>query len=102
MKNEMAASTGVESGCFLLLPYKVSICPFHCARGRVHASNRRAAAKRCRKGRRAHSMGCQLAIATVPMQRFEQLYPVPEAWGRGTLFAALDLPFCPTEVRHVV
>ena len=22
---------------------------------------------------------CQLAIATVPMQRFEQLYPVPEA-----------------------
>ena len=45
---------------------------------------------------------CQLAIATVPMQRFEQLYPVPAAWGRGTLFAALDLPFCPTEVRHVV
>lgn len=43
---------------------------------------------------------CQLAIASVPMQRFEQLYPVSEAWERGTLFAALDLPFCPTEVRH--
>ena len=42
---------------------------------------------------------CTLAIATVPMQRFERLYPVPEALRRGTLFAALDLPFCP-EVRY--
>ncbi len=42
---------------------------------------------------------CTLAIATVPMQRFEQLYSVPEALRRGTLFAALDLPFCP-EVRY--
>ena len=42
---------------------------------------------------------CQLAIATVPVQRFERLYPVCEALGRGTLFAALDLPFCP-EVRY--
>ena len=42
---------------------------------------------------------CHLAIATVPMQRLEQLYPVPEALRRGTLFAALDLPFCP-EVRY--
>ena len=36
---------------------------------------------------------CHLAIATVPVQRFEQLYPVSEALCRGTLFAALDLPF---------
>lgn len=45
---------------------------------------------------------CQLAIATVPMQRFEQLYPVPQALQRGTLFAALDLPFCPKEARHAL
>ena len=42
---------------------------------------------------------CHLAIATVPVQRFEQLYPVSEALCRGTLFAALDLSFCP-EVRY--
>lgn len=46
----------------------------------------------------ARGCRCQLAIATVPMQCFERLYPVCEALGRGTLFAALDLPFCP-EVR---
>lgn len=33
-------------------------------------------------------------------QRFEQIYPVSEALCRGTLFAALDLPFCPPEVRY--
>ncbi len=46
--------------------------------------------------------GCrrQLAIASVPMQRFEQLYPVAEGWRRGTLFAALDLPLCPKEDHH--
>ena len=33
-------------------------------------------------------------------QSFEQIYPVSEALCRGTLFAALDLPFCPPEVRY--
>ena len=44
-----------------------------------------------------------LAIATVPMQRFEKLYPLEKALQRGTLFQALDLPFCPLEggERHV-
>ncbi|MBS6865655.1 MAG: spore coat associated protein CotJA [Ruthenibacterium sp.] len=44
-----------------------------------------------------------LAIATVPMQRFEKLYPLEKALQRGTLFQALDLPFCPWEggERHV-
>ena len=46
------------------------------------------------------SCRCHLVIATVPMQRFEQIYPVSEALCRGTLFAALDLPFCPPEVRY--
>ena len=46
------------------------------------------------------SCRCHLAIATVPVQRFEQIYPVSEALCRGTLFAALDLPFCPPEVRY--
>ncbi len=34
-----------------------------------------------------------LAIATVPLQKFERLYPLPLALTRGTLFCALDLPF---------
>lgn len=34
-----------------------------------------------------------LAIATVPMQRFRQLYDPATALGRGTLFRELDLPF---------
>lgn len=34
-----------------------------------------------------------LAIATVPMQVFEDLYPPDTALDRGTMFAALDLPF---------
>lgn len=34
-----------------------------------------------------------LAIATVPLQKFEKLYPLPLALTRGTLFCALDLPF---------
>lgn len=38
-----------------------------------------------------------LAIATVPMQRFENLYPLETAFYHGTLFQALDLPFCPWE-----
>ena len=44
-----------------------------------------------------------LAIATVPMQRFEKLYPLEKALQRGTLFQALDQPFCPWEggERHV-
>ena len=43
-----------------------------------------------------------LAIASVPMQRFEKLYPVSEALRHGTLFRALDLPFCPPKevCRH--
>ena len=44
-----------------------------------------------------------LAMATVPRQRFEKLYPLEKALQRGTLFQALDLPFCPWEggERHV-
>ena len=37
------------------------------------------------------------AIATVPMQRFEKLYPLEKALAHGTLFQALDLPFRPWE-----
>lgn len=52
--------------------------------------------------RQAGANACRLAlaIATVPMQRFEQLYAVPDALARGTLFRQLDLPFCPGEVPH--
>lgn len=38
-----------------------------------------------------------LAIASVPMQKFEQLYPLDTALDRGTMFRALDLPFDPKE-----
>ena len=38
-----------------------------------------------------------LAIAPVPMQRFEKLYPLEKALAHGTLFQALDLPFRPWE-----
>lgn len=34
-----------------------------------------------------------LALASVPMQKFEKLYPPAMALARGTLFSALDLPF---------
>ncbi len=34
-----------------------------------------------------------LAIATVPMQSFEKLYPPETALERGTMFDALYLPF---------
>lgn len=44
----------------------------------------------------------QLAIATVPSQRYEKLYPVEKALSRGTLFEALYLPFeGGREGRHV-
>ena len=36
-----------------------------------------------------------LAIATVPMQRFEKLYPLEKALVHGTLLQALALPFSP-------
>lgn len=35
-----------------------------------------------------------LAMAYVPRQRFEGLYPIAEALRHGTLFSALDLPTC--------
>ena len=34
-----------------------------------------------------------LAIASVPMQLFENLYSPDDALDRGTMFADLDLPF---------
>ncbi len=34
-----------------------------------------------------------LAMAYVPMQRFEKIYDDDKALERGTIFAALDLPF---------
>lgn len=34
-----------------------------------------------------------LAIASVPMQRFEDLYPPDVALEKGTMFDALYLPF---------
>ena len=34
-----------------------------------------------------------LAMAYLPDQKFEDLYELPEALTRGTLFAQLDLPF---------
>jgi len=34
-----------------------------------------------------------LAIASLPMQEFEGLYTPEDALERGTMFAALDLPF---------
>ncbi|MBQ8263574.1 MAG: spore coat associated protein CotJA [Clostridia bacterium] len=34
-----------------------------------------------------------LAIATVPMQKFEHLYCLEDALEKGTVFADLDLPF---------
>ena len=37
----------------------------------------------------------QLAIASVPMQRFEKLYDLKTALYKGTIFAALSLPFHP-------
>lgn len=38
-----------------------------------------------------------LAIASVPMQRFEHLYPLDAALDNGTMFQALHLPFDPKE-----
>ena len=38
-----------------------------------------------------------LAIASVPMQRFEELYPLDTALEMGTMFRALHLPFEPKE-----
>lgn len=38
-----------------------------------------------------------LAIASVPMQRFERLYPLDTALDRGTMFDALYMPFDPKE-----
>lgn len=35
-----------------------------------------------------------LAMAYVPNQKFEALYPAERALQSGTLFAALDLPYC--------
>lgn len=39
----------------------------------------------------------QLAIASVPMQRYERLYPLDTALERGTMFDALYKPFEPKE-----
>lgn len=36
---------------------------------------------------------CQLAMATVPMQRWGEIYEPSEALKRGTIFTDLDLPF---------
>lgn len=41
-----------------------------------------------------------LAMAYVPSQPFESLYSAEEALRRGTLFAALDLPYCTGGVRR--
>ena len=38
--------------------------------------------------------GRSLALAYVPDQKFENLYPAADALRHGTLFAALDLPYC--------
>ena len=38
-----------------------------------------------------------LAIASVPMQRFECLFPPDTALEKGTMFEALCLPFDPKE-----
>lgn len=38
-----------------------------------------------------------LAIASVPMQRFERLFPLDAALENGTMFQALCLPFDPKE-----
>lgn len=38
-----------------------------------------------------------LAIATVPMQKYEQLFDTEAAFENGTLFRALRLPFEPEE-----
>lgn len=35
-----------------------------------------------------------LAMAYVPRQKFEGLYPIAEGLRQGTLFSALDLPTC--------
>ena len=40
-----------------------------------------------------------LAIASVPMQEFEDLYCLDVALEKGTMFAALDLPFEGKECR---
>lgn len=39
-----------------------------------------------------------LAIASVPMQKYEQLFDTEAAFENGTLFRALRLPFEPKEV----
>ena len=39
-----------------------------------------------------------LAMAYVPVQSFEDLYDPDTALSRGTVFPALDLPFCAKEV----
>lgn len=37
--------------------------------------------------------GCPLAMAYVPLQRWEALYDAQEGFGQGTIFMALDKPF---------
>ncbi|MBQ7624100.1 MAG: spore coat associated protein CotJA [Clostridia bacterium] len=34
-----------------------------------------------------------LAMAYVPRQEFKEIYDMPKALSRGTIFAQLDLPF---------
>lgn len=38
--------------------------------------------------------GRSLAMAYVPSQKFENLYPEADALRHGTLFVGLDLPYC--------
>ncbi|MDO4318895.1 MAG: spore coat associated protein CotJA, partial [Lachnospiraceae bacterium] len=40
-----------------------------------------------------HSSKKSLAMAYVPWQKFEDLYPNDAALSKGTLFCQLDLPF---------
>lgn len=40
---------------------------------------------------------CTLAIASVPIQKWETLYSPEEALYKGTAFPSLDLPFFVTE-----
>lgn len=45
--------------------------------------------------------GLTLAMATVPPQPWEPLYPPDQALARGTVFKSLDLPFFAGGERHV-
>ncbi|MDO4329840.1 MAG: spore coat associated protein CotJA [Lachnospiraceae bacterium] len=42
-----------------------------------------------------------LAMATVPLQPWEELYPPAKALARGTVFPGLDLPFFAGGEHHV-